>query len=165
PLTSSTMDVLKIGLVSDRLDPRALRDFASWTMVPKLLAVPGVSRVNVFGGEVRQLQIQLRPEDLLAHRLAVADVSLAARRPTGVLRAGFVPTPHHRLVRRTEGQALPAAALGPGVLATGHPHARAPARAARRARAVAKGVGAGEPRCGGALNQGTPGVLLRLWSR
>ena len=51
PLTSSTMDVLKIGLVSDTLDRFALRDLAEWSLKPQLLAVPGVARVNVFGGE------------------------------------------------------------------------------------------------------------------
>src|SRR5437762_8176048 len=32
PLTSSTMDLLKIGLVSDRLTPMQLRTFADWTL-------------------------------------------------------------------------------------------------------------------------------------
>src|SRR5437867_4046708 len=32
PLTSSTMDLLKIGLVSDKLGPMALRTFADWTL-------------------------------------------------------------------------------------------------------------------------------------
>ena len=38
PLTSSTMDVLKLGLVSDVVDPFALRDIADWTIKPRLLA-------------------------------------------------------------------------------------------------------------------------------
>ena len=60
PLTSSTMDLLKIGLVSDRLSPFALRDQAEWVMKPALLAVPGVAHVILFGGAVRQIQIQDR---------------------------------------------------------------------------------------------------------
>src|ERR1700761_3704483 len=58
PLTSSTMDLLKIGLTSDKLTPFELRDQADWIMKPALLAVPGVAHVIVFGGAVRQLQIQ-----------------------------------------------------------------------------------------------------------
>src|SRR3569833_2143581 len=50
PLTSSTFDLLKIGLVSDKLDAFALRDQADWVMKPALLAVPGVARVIVYGG-------------------------------------------------------------------------------------------------------------------
>jgi Cu/Ag efflux pump CusA len=41
PLVSSTMDLLKIGLTSDKLDPYALRDTADWELKPQLLAVPG----------------------------------------------------------------------------------------------------------------------------
>ena len=56
PLTSSTMDVLKLGLVSDQVDPYTLRDIADWTVKPRLLAVPGIARVTVYGGAIRQVQ-------------------------------------------------------------------------------------------------------------
>src|ERR1700759_3121850 len=58
PLTSSTMDLLKIGLLSDKLDAFALRDQADWVMKPALLAVPGVAHVIVFGGAVREIHIE-----------------------------------------------------------------------------------------------------------
>ena len=58
PLVSSTMDLLKIGLVSDKVDAYALRDTADWVIKPRLLAVPGVAHVIVFGGNVRQIQIE-----------------------------------------------------------------------------------------------------------
>src|SRR6185369_9495395 len=73
PLTSSTMDLLKFGLVSDKLSPMALRTFADWTLRPRVLAVPGVARVTVFGGEVRQLQIQVKPDRLIAYGLSIQD--------------------------------------------------------------------------------------------
>src|SRR5450631_981688 len=57
PLVSSTMDLLKIGLLSDKLDVFALRDNADWIIKPRLLAVPGVAHVIVFGGDVRQIRI------------------------------------------------------------------------------------------------------------
>jgi Cu/Ag efflux pump CusA len=38
PLTSATMDLLKIGLVSEKLSPMELRTFADWTLKPRLLA-------------------------------------------------------------------------------------------------------------------------------
>src|SRR5580765_2953104 len=74
PLTSSTMDLLKIGLVSERLTPMELRTFADWTLKPRLLSVPGVAKCSTFGGEVRQLQIQLSQEQLLAYGLSLSDV-------------------------------------------------------------------------------------------
>src|SRR2546421_7497688 len=74
PLTSATMDLLKIGLVSDKLSPMELRTFADWTLKPRLLSASGVAKCSSFGGEIRQLQIQVLPERLLAHNLTLADI-------------------------------------------------------------------------------------------
>ena len=63
PLTSSTMDLLKVGLVSDKLTPMELRTFADWTLKPRLLSVPGVAKCSTFGGEVRPLPDEHRQED------------------------------------------------------------------------------------------------------
>src|SRR6185436_3921723 len=49
PLTSSTMDLLKIGLVSDKLTPMQLRTFADWTLKPRLLSVAGVAKCSSYG--------------------------------------------------------------------------------------------------------------------
>ncbi|HWH69428.1 MAG TPA: efflux RND transporter permease subunit, partial [Candidatus Sulfotelmatobacter sp.] len=105
PLTSSTMDLLKIGLVSDKLTPMQLRTFADWTLRPRLLSVPGVAKCSSFGGEVRQLQIQVLPERLMAYNLALSDVLATARLSTGVMGAGFIETSNQRITLQTEGQA------------------------------------------------------------
>src|SRR5437588_8658156 len=84
PLTSATMDLLKIGLVSEKLSPMELRTLADWTLRPRLLAVPGVARSIVFGGEVRQLQVQVNSERLIAFDLTLKEVLDTARGATGV---------------------------------------------------------------------------------
>ena len=66
PLTSSTSLILMVGLTSQMRSPMELRTFADWTVRPRLLGVPGVASVVEFGGEVRQLQVQLLPERLVA---------------------------------------------------------------------------------------------------
>src|SRR5258706_11475796 len=116
PLTSSTMDLLKIGLVSEKLSPMDLRAFADWTLKPRLLAVPGVAKCSSFGGEVRQLQVQVKPERLLACDLPLSDVLTAARAATGVRGAGFIETANQRIVIQTEGQSLTPAILGEVVI-------------------------------------------------
>src|SRR5882762_8709351 len=73
PLTSSTMDLLKLGFVSERLSPMQLRDLVQWTMRPRLLAVPGVARATLYGGDERQLQVQVEPRELNARDLAFSD--------------------------------------------------------------------------------------------
>ena len=62
PLTSSSSTVLVVGITSDTRSLMDQRTFVDWVVRPRLLATPGVSKVAVFGGEVRQLQIQLDPE-------------------------------------------------------------------------------------------------------
>jgi CzcA family heavy metal efflux pump len=157
-LTASTMDLLKIGLLSDRLSPMALRTFADWTLRPRLLAVAGVAQVSVFGGEVRQLQIQVQPDRLLGHGLALTDVLAAARASTGIVGAGFIDTPNQRIVLETQGQAI-----DPGVLAQVEV-ARRNGLSVRLAD-VARVVEAGAPRFGEASIQGRPGVLLTMLSQ
>jgi Cu/Ag efflux pump CusA len=84
PLTSSTSLTLALGLVSDERTPMELRTFADWAVRLRLLGVPGVARVEVFGGEVRQIQIQVKPDRLIAYSLSIDDVLVAARKSTGV---------------------------------------------------------------------------------
>lgn len=159
PLTSSTMDLLKIGLVSSNLSSRELRAFADWTLKPRLLAVPGVAKCSSFGGEVRQLQIQVNNELLIAHGLAVADVTAAARLATGIRGAGFIESQNQRVTLQTEGQSLTAEQLGEVLLVAGTNGG------ALRLKDVARVVEGAEPKFGDCLIQGRPGVLLTMSSQ
>jgi CzcA family heavy metal efflux pump len=106
PLTSSTGTVLVSGVTSDKRSPMELRTIADWVVKQRLLSVPGVAKVTVFGGEVKQLQIQLRPDRLIQYNLTIEDVSVAARKATGVRGAGFIDNQNQRLVLQSEGQSL-----------------------------------------------------------
>lgn len=158
PMTSSTMDLLKVGLLSKTKSPRELRTFADFTLRPRLLAVPGVARVNLFGGEVRQIQVQVNPERLLAFDLTLQDVVAAAKSASGVRGAGFVETPTQRVLVQTEGQSLTPAEVG-NVVVTQH------AGVSVRLRDVATVIDAAEPKFGDALVMGEPGVLLTTSSQ
>src|SRR5215472_4649953 len=82
PMISSTMDLLKLGFTSSALTPMELRTLVDWTVRPRLLAVPGVARAIVYGGERREIQIQLHPERLTALAVSVSDVLTAAAAAT-----------------------------------------------------------------------------------
>lgn len=158
PLTSSTMDLLKIGLVSDRLGPMELRTFADWTLKPRLLSVPGVAKCSAFGGEVRQLQVQVLPEKLLAHGLSLSDVLAAARAATLVSGAGFIETANQRITLQTEVQYLTAELLGQVVVA----YSNGLSVCLRDVAVVGDGP---EPKQGDTLIMGRPGVLLTMNSQ
>jgi CzcA family heavy metal efflux pump len=116
PLTISTGTVLVVGLISDTKSLMDLRTAADWTLRPRLLAVAGVASVSVFGGQLKQLQIQVLPEKLMQYGLALSDVVTAAQKATGVLGAGFVENGNQRLILQTEGQALTPAQIAATVL-------------------------------------------------
>jgi CzcA family heavy metal efflux pump len=155
PLTSSTSTVLVIGLTSERRSLMDLRDAAQWTVRPRVLAVPGVAKAAVFGGDERSLQVQLRPDALLRYGLGIDDVLAAARRATGVRGAGFVDTGNQRILLETRGQSLGAAELGRTVLAS-----RGGANITLAS--VADVIVAPEPPIGGATVDGWPGVVMDI---
>ena len=61
---SATGRVMMIGISSKEIDPLRLSVLARWTIKPKLLGVPGVANVAIWGQRLRQLHVQLDPERL-----------------------------------------------------------------------------------------------------
>jgi CzcA family heavy metal efflux pump len=121
PLTSSSSTVLMVGITSHTRTPMEQRAFVDWVLRPRLLATPGVSKVAVFGGEVRQLQILADPARLRAHGLGLAELADAAGRATNVRGAGVLDGPNQRIVVETEGQLLTPARLGRSPVVPGSP--------------------------------------------
>lgn len=153
PLTSSTSTVLVVGMTSRSRSLMDLRTHADWTVRPRLLAVPGVAKVAAFGGQTRQLQIQVHPDRLLRFELGINDVLAAAQRATGVRGAGFIDTENQRIVLQTEGQSLTPEQIAQTVVSS---HDGASVTLA----SVADVVDAPEPPIGAAAVQGVPGVIL-----
>ncbi len=158
PLTSSTMDLLLIGLTSDKLDAFALRDTADWVMKPALLAVPGVAHVIVYGGAVRQIQIQPDLARMTSYGLTLTDIADAARSALALKGAGFIDLAHQRVLIQTPVPAPDTAGIANAVLTvrSGTPLTIGDV-------ATVKEEAALKP--GDALVQGKPGVLLSLASQ
>jgi len=116
PLSSSSATVLTIGLRSDQRSLMELRDLVDWTLTPRLLAVPGVADVNVFGGEIRQLQIQPDAERLRRHGLSIQEILTAAEQATGMPGAGFIENSNQRIALNVTGMPTTAETLRQVVL-------------------------------------------------
>ncbi len=158
PLVSSTMDLLKVGLTSDKADGFALRDAADWIIKPRLLAVPGVAHVIVFGGDVRQLQVLPDTARLAHFGLTLTDVAEAARGALTLRGAGFVDLENQRVLIKTPTPTPDVDALADTVLVT---RGAMPVRI-RDVAAVQEGAAL---KFGDALVMGKPGVLLSLASQ
>lgn len=106
PLTSSSSTVLVVGLTADHRSLQEVRGFVDWTLRPRLLATPGVAKVAVFGGEVRQYQIQVHPEQLRRFGIGLDEIVAAARQATGLRGTGVIDNARQRIVVRAEGDTV-----------------------------------------------------------
>ena len=97
---SSTSRVLKIGLWSKVLSQMDLTERAKWTIRPRLMAVPGVANVAIWGQRDRQFQVLVDPERLRANGVTLDQVVRAAGDATVVASGGFIDTPNQRLAVR-----------------------------------------------------------------
>ena len=96
PPLSSTSRVLKIGVTSPTRSQMELTDLVRWTLRPRLMAVPGVANVAIWGQRDRQLQIRVDPERLRLHGVSLDEVLLAAGEATLQGPGGVVDTPNQR---------------------------------------------------------------------
>ena len=111
PLSSSSATVMTIGVTSQSRSLMDLRTLVDWTLVPRLMSVPGVADVNIFGGDVRQLQVQVRPARLHKYRLSLQEVAAAVSQAAGTPGLGVVANENQQLAIQVAGQADSARAL------------------------------------------------------
>ena len=116
PLASSSATILTIGITSEQRSLMELREIADWTIVPRLLSVPGIADVNVFGGDVRQLQIQIDTDKLHQFGLGVNDVALAASQATGIRGTGFIENSNQRITLSLSGYPVDETSLAKVIL-------------------------------------------------
>lgn len=107
PLSTSNR-VLMIGLSSDKVSPIEQSVIARWTVRPRLMGVPGVANVSVWGMRDQQLQVQVDPQRLREQGVTLNQVVRSAGNaqvvsPLTFLEAstpgtgGFIETPQQRL--------------------------------------------------------------------
>ena len=94
---SSTSRVLKIGLSSDKLSQMEMTTISKWTIRPRLMAIPGVANVAIWGQRDRQIQVLIDPNNLYTHGVTMDEVVRAAREAAEIGGGGFIDTPNQRL--------------------------------------------------------------------
>jgi HAE1 family hydrophobic/amphiphilic exporter-1 len=79
-------------------------DFVEDVVKDRIERVKGVSRVNVFGGGEREIQVTIDPQLQARYGLTVSDVTRALRAANASMSAGDVEEGKRRYVVRTEGE-------------------------------------------------------------
>src|SRR4051812_33807039 len=105
---AATSRVAMIGLRSDAVSLIEMSVLARWQIRPRLMSIPGVAQVSIFGQQDRQLQVQVDPQRLQAsnvtltqliettgNALWVSPLSFVEASTPGT--GGFVETPNQRL--------------------------------------------------------------------
>ncbi len=74
PITSIMGEVMFIALASDRHSTMELKTLADWTLRRRLLGVPGVAQVIPFGGDTKEFQVLVRPDQLASYGITLQQV-------------------------------------------------------------------------------------------
>ena len=74
PPLSSTARVMKIGMTSSDLSMEEMSAIAYWTIRQRLLRVPGVANVLIYGERLQQRHVQVDPQLLAKYGVSLTDV-------------------------------------------------------------------------------------------
>lgn len=77
PISSIMGEIMLVGIRAPEDQLMEARTFADWVVRRRMLAVPGVSQVVTQGGEVREYQVLVDPQRLLAYEVSLDDVLAA----------------------------------------------------------------------------------------
>jgi CzcA family heavy metal efflux pump len=164
PPLSATARVMKIGLSSDSVSLIDMSMAAYWKIRTRLLSVPGVANVPIWGERLKMLQVQVKPGRLAQYQVSLEQVMEAVSEAldVGILqfaggavipKGGFIDTANQRLSIRN----VPPI-LAPGDLA----HVNLVGRDGRQVRLtdVADLVEDHQPLIGDAVINDGPGLML-----
>ena len=98
PISSMFADAIEFTISGENLYES--RDFAEWTLRPRLQTVPGVSNVINFGGLLKQYQVQLDPNQLRYYAITVREVVNALESNNANATGGYLLNgPEEKLIR------------------------------------------------------------------
>ncbi len=105
---SSTSRVAMVAMRSDSVSEMQMSVLARWQIKPRLMSIPGVANVSIWGMRDRQLQVQVDPQRLQSRKVTltqliettgnalwVSPLSFVEASTPGT--GGFVETPNQRL--------------------------------------------------------------------
>ena len=117
-LTTTSFPVVTFN-ISGPADSRRLRDLAELVVRPAISRVPGVGRVEVLGGDVREMEIVLDPARTAALRLSPSKVAEKVRDATVLQAVGRFDDAHALVTVMASGEPKDARDLGAIPVAVG----------------------------------------------
>lgn len=96
PINSPLGWTVKYAFTSENTDLMEVWRIANWDVKNRLLAVPGVSNIFIYGGDERQYQVLVEPDKLKAFNVSLADVTKAVQNANSNVPGGFLISPRPR---------------------------------------------------------------------
>jgi CzcA family heavy metal efflux pump len=100
----SAMPIYSVGFSSDVRDRISLRLWVDQRLRPQLLSVPGVAAIDISGGLVREIQVEVDQERLRTHGLSLSQVIATLRNENQDVAAGRVSSDMREMVGKTAGK-------------------------------------------------------------
>src|SRR5579862_3159864 len=88
----TSQPVLFLSISSTKLNSRDLRDLIDKQLIDKFGQIQGVASADVIGGDVREIQVQVKKDKLLAYDLGINDIQRAVSLAAGNIPAGHIVT-------------------------------------------------------------------------
>lgn len=161
---SSLSRVMKIGVSSSTLNQQDMTVLALWTIRPKLMSVPGVANVAIWGQRDKQYQVLVDPDHLRATGVTLDQVVRATQDATALDSGGYIDKPNQRLAVRHKAMVREPDDLARTVVAF---QGNAPTRLGDVAKVqfgspppIGDAIIVAQPKGGSLPDEGTPGLLL-----
>ncbi|MDZ8052399.1 MAG: efflux RND transporter permease subunit [Aulosira sp. ZfuCHP01] len=104
PVSSALGWTVKYAFTSETTPLMEVWRIVNWQVKNRLLAVPGVSNIVIYGGDERQYQVLVNPDKLRAFNVTLDDVTKAAQAANSNAPGGFLITPDQEILVRGVGR-------------------------------------------------------------
>lgn len=104
PINSPLGWTVKYAFTSNNNDLMELWRIVNWDVKNRLLAVPGVSNIFIYGGDERQYQVLVFPDKLKAYNVSLTDITKAAQNANVNVPGGFLISPDREMLVRGIGR-------------------------------------------------------------
>jgi CzcA family heavy metal efflux pump len=118
PITPPIGTVIQYALTSEQSSLMAIRTVVDQVIAKRLMAVPGVAQVLVYGGDIQQFQVMVDPQRLQAQGVSLEQVVAATQAANGKAVGGLLINADQEMVISGVGQVQSIAELAKSVVKT-----------------------------------------------
>ncbi len=102
PLTSSASSILGFGITSKDRSLMDLREIFDLIIQPSVIVTPGVADIHLFGGEIRNRQIEISPQLLYNAGISIEEIIEAVKKNSSINAIGFLENKNQRIEASVE---------------------------------------------------------------